>query len=243
MATNKSSGPIHPIFNLLLNDDLENDFNKLAHIEQSLGEVMARGLKKKDRNHLIAEIIASEKINSLNSLFELATMAFGARLFDDWSATNYPATLPGRGVELLLQNDGRSIYFEATVLSESDADRDRWARIINKNLPPQAQSLDMDYYATRLVSRIEEKTHQFLPSQPNILFLSVFDMLTNKFIIDQALAEAEISNIGHIVLFNRFTFDHIISDGCDPKCQLDDSELQRLSASLEKGDFPNFIYN
>ena len=242
MIENDLPGPLNPFYNLVMREDKNNQYEKLKLIENCLEVLYRYPIAGREKKKIISQLNSTDRIQCLEKLFEISVLAYLLEKFHGSNPDIFPITHGKRDVELSIEPVKRKVYFEATILAESDQDKRQFDDLLLKKIDPQFQALDTDYHARRFSRKVDLKGEQFLPANPNVLFISIFGFQPNSFIVDKALRMRQVNNVGLIVVFNRFKFQRIVQEGCDSECLLSTKELSLLENTLTDNDFPNLVY-
>lgn len=241
MKANEISGPINPLYNLVFMLDVRHSFEKSKMLEQSIKNIFNHRITKGQKNDIIGKLNSSDRNQCLDQLFEIAVISHNINHFKNCAPVPFDRTLGKKNVEISLMLAKRKVFIEATVLHDSDDDKQYWDDLINKKIHISVGAIDLSYHRKRLITKIESKNNQFIPSNANVLFLSIFGFQPDDASFDNVFQEHKFNNIGLIIMFKRFKFVKVISSGCDTSCTLSKEEQTRLVAGLKS--FPELIYS
>ncbi|GFP28289.1 hypothetical protein [Candidatus Hakubella thermalkaliphila] len=228
------SSSLHSMF-IFFRDDSENGYQKTRRLEDYLTKIFSH-CSTGERNYIKSEFT---RLQCLNTLFEVSILGNLLSQLPQDRVRLYPQTVGQRSVDAEIVLISRPVYLEMTVLAESQADRDVRELMMGVRCHHWLGSRNLDKDADRFIRKLLEKSAQFIPGQPNVLAISVFDWFPADFEIEPAMRDNCYLNLGMVLQFGRARIEHVFTNNCDPSCQLTDQERDRLVELLSgQGYFP-----
>lgn len=235
------SGPINSLFIFLVVDS-KDGFHQSKLLESYTKLIFSHPATrvKGDRNHLIGQIKTQ---GSTDTLFEISILGNLLKQLPSDKIELFPRTTGTRKVEAKILLDKRWVYLDATTLNESEYDSKILEHLTQSEVHVGNLSIDFDKDKERYIRKIQSKSQQFLPSQPNVLVLSLFG---RTLFIDEPFSKPDpnivASNVGLILRFKRESLKKKTTDNCDPDCRLTTKETEMIFDLLSNEEFKPLIY-
>jgi len=180
-------------------------------------------------------------IGSTGTVFELAIIGALVERFGERAVTAYPSLPNGQRGEVRLNEKGMRIYFEASVISFSDADKKIFEAAYRSGgtavggLPGTGEG--------RVVQKMEEKFRRFAHDAPNVLVLSQYSCLPFH---ESGLSAVRdhlgkyggkgcVGNYAGVFYFDRFTWlKYVRNRHALPAARISRCMAKNLSSAFEK---------
>lgn len=179
--------------------------------------------------------------NNVGTVFELSCIGSLILEFGEENTKPYPKFTNGQRGEVLLSIEGRSIYFEASVLSFSDDD---------KQLLEEAKKnagISVGWIAGtgegRVITKFKEKIQRYHQEFPNIFLLSQYSCLpfegfgidVIKTYLKQYGGKCPAQNYSGVFYFDGFYCSEWIENaGCKAEIKIPDEIISRLKNAFAK---------
>jgi hypothetical protein len=249
----------HPLFKKIYTDDLLDNFDtrwsqkspRFPELYCAIAEgtrcnlkAFEVGLKWVDQNthgQPRSDFIAKLRGTHIGTVFEITCMGALILEFGEKSIKPYPKFPNGQRGEVLLDVEGLSIYFEASVLSFSDRDRQSIEEANRNNgisgcfWTPSGEG--------RVIIKFEEKIQRYHKTLPNIFLLSQYSCLPSessgisviKDYLNHNGMKEPTRNYSGVFYFDRFyCLEWIQNVGCKTEIKIDDRIVSKLKNAFEK---------
>jgi hypothetical protein len=179
--------------------------------------------------------------NNVGTVFELTCIGSLILEFGERNTKPYPKFPNGQRGEVLLTIGGRSIYFEASVLSFSDEDKQSFEEA-KKNDGISAGWMSGTGEG-RVITKFEEKIQRYHEEFPNIFLLSQYSCLPFrgsgidliKKYLKQYGGRSSARNYSGVFYFDGFYCSEWIQNvGCKSEIKIPDKIINRLKNAFEK---------
>jgi hypothetical protein len=171
MERTKTNGPINSLFLWLIGDS-NNSFKQALLLEKYVDLIFTHpNTTNADRNHIIGQIKSND---STDTLFEINILGNLLTQLPIEKIELFPRTVESKDVEARVFLVDRWIYLDATALNDSAEDVEKIDRMLNKgDYKNSGGPIDFDKDSMRYWGKIEYKSQQFIPENPNVLILSM----------------------------------------------------------------------
>lgn len=242
MEATSTNGKINSMF-LLLMDDSENNFKQAKLLEQYTGLIFSNPhVSNADRNHIIGQMSG---MGSTDTMFEISILGNLLKQLPSDKIELFPRTVGKKDVEAKVFLVDRWVYLDVTALNDSAEDADAIDRMLNHNDYSNSGGwIDFDKDMMRYLGKLQYKGEQFIPSEPNVLVLSMAG--TRLLFVDNAWNSskivAQIDNVGFIMQFDRKVLKKASDDYCDSTCALTEKEKEILIGLLSNEQYEPLVY-
>jgi len=179
--------------------------------------------------------------NIVGTVFEITCIGALILEFGEKSIKPYPQFPNGQRADVLLDVEGHSIYFEASVLSFSDKDRQSIEEANRNNGISSAFWIPTG--EGRVITKFEEKIQRYHQKLPNIFLLSQYSCLPSeesgisaiKDYLNHYGIKDPTQNYSGVFYFDRFyCLEWIQNAGCKTEIKIDDKIVSKLKNAFEK---------
>jgi len=193
-------------------------------------------LEKGKWKHLCNRLTSDSANTSLKAIFEIMIVGNLLNQLPSAHIQLDAQTIGKKDCDIRVKLINRDVDIEVTMLDESEHAREWHKRLQRQKVTAGAVAHSV-LDGTRVLAHIKGKSKDFLPHNPNVLVMQLFDWRERtKFAMDN-LKSGKFSRVGLVMLFNRkmLAEDHIVA--FDPECALTKKEVQKLIELLNGKDF------
>ncbi len=222
------STALNSLYSLLQSPDKRQKF--IEFIER-----VKQKMNRREWGDLCERLSSGLGLRDLNAAFEVTIAGNILAQIPPTSVQLYAPTNGSRNVDLCVQLTDRPVYIETTVLGESE-ENIQWRKSLASG-PKIRMGDSFSVFGGRATRAITQKGRQFLPNQPNVLVISIFDVWDKLEPAQQPLITSHFQNIGLLLPFGR---EHLMQDWIarpDPTCRLTDEEEKVILHLLNGENF------
>jgi hypothetical protein len=197
-------------------------------------ERMKQKMGSREWGDLCERLSSGQGLRDVNAAFEVTIAGNILAQMPPERVQLHALTNAPRNVDVCIHLD-RPIYIETTVLGESQ-ENIQWRKSLASG-PKIRMGDSFSVFGGRATRAISQKSPQFLPSHPNVLVISIFDVWDKLEPAQKPLASSQFQNIGLLLPFGR---ERLMSDWIarpDPACRLTAEEEKSVLHLLNGENF------
>lgn len=198
-------------------------------------ERVKQKMSSREWGDLCEKLASGKGLRDINAAFEVVIAGnILAQVPPEKVQLHVPTNAP-KNVDVCIHLIERPVYLETTVLGESD-ENIQWRKSLASG-PKIRMGDSFSVFGGRATRAITQKGRQFLPNQPNVLVISIFDVWDKLEPAQKPLVSSHFQNIGLLLPFGR---EHLMHDWIarpDPSCRLTDEEEKTVLHLLNGENF------